>query len=180
MLNFLPERQAKVVRRRYAGRLLASAALALALGFAAYGAAAAPAIVVSWRAASTIEAKVAALRESVENRKFAEALAAARALRNDTRVAEGAIAPRLAAALDVVLAKSRPAIAVSSLALARAATSTVVVSVSGVAETREDLLAFVADLDALGGVEAALPVSALARDRSAPFELEVRVAGLAD
>jgi len=175
VLNFLPDREIRLARRRYRQRLFAAAGLAIASGAAAYGLAAVPATVAAWQAADDIDGKVAALRESAENRQFSETLEAAQALRADALAVSPTLAPAASAALDAVLAKGRATIAVSSIELRRAATSTVVVTVAGVAATRESLLSFVSDLDADPQIEAALPVSDLAREKSAPFSIDAAV-----
>jgi hypothetical protein len=174
VLNFLPKPHARAVRRRYAARLVAALALALGAGAAAHGLALLPAIIEGRQAVAALAARAEALRASAETREYGEATLEAAALRRDARAASVAEHPALSAAADGVIRAVPGGVSVAAFTFDRAGVSTVEARVEGVADTREALLLFRSNLEAVPGVTSVdVPVSDLARESNAAFSITV-------
>lgn len=176
MLNLLPKPHARAVRRRYAARLAAAAALAIGAGAAAHALALVPAVVEGRRAAESLAVRAEALRASAETREYGEAAREASALRRAARAASVTDDPALSAAADGVIRAVPGGVSIATFAFDRVGSSTVAAQVTGLADTRDALLLFRANLEAAPGVTAVdVPVSALASERDAAFTVSVSV-----
>ncbi len=176
MLTFLPKQQARAVRRRYAARVAAALSLALAAGVVAHALALAPAVVEGRRAVESLAARAESLRASAETKEYGEAAREAKALRRDAAAAAVALSPSLSAVADGVIRAVPSGVSVASFSFGRAGTSTVSAKIEGVADTRELLLVFRANLEALPGSSAVdVPVAALANETDAAFSVTLNL-----
>ncbi len=176
MLTFLPKQQARAVRRRYAARVAAALSLALAAGVVAHALALLPAIVEGRRAVESLAARAESLRASAETKEYGEVAREAKVLRRDATAAGVALAPGLAAAADGVIRAVPGGVSVASFSFGRVGTSTVSATIDGVADTRESLLLFRTNLEAVPGASAVdVPVAALANETDAAFSVTLNL-----
>ena len=172
MLNLLPKAAARAIRRRYAARVAAGLALAIGAGAAAHGLALVPAIIEGRRAVEALSARAASLRVSAETKEYGEALREAAALRRDVAAASIVGHVELSALADGVFRAVPAGVSVASFAFDRVGTSTVQAKIEGVADTRDALLLFRANLEAAPGAsDVDVPVAALANESDAPFSV---------
>lgn len=176
MLNFLPNKTAAAVRRRYAARLAGAFALALGAGAATYGVALVPAIVEGRRAVESLSARADALRASAETKEYGLAAREAAALRRDVAAAAVSLNPAISSAVDGVIRAVPGDVSIASFSFSRVGTSTVQAKIEGVAKTRDALLLFRANLERAAGVsDVDVPVSSLARETDAAFSVTATV-----
>jgi hypothetical protein len=172
VLNLLPKTAARAIRRRYAARVAAGLALAIGGGVAAYGLALVPAIVEGRRAVESLSARAESLRASAETKEYGEATREANALRKDAAAASVVGHYGLSVAADGVIRAVPGGVSVATFSFDRTGTSTVQAKIEGMADTRDVLLLFRSNLEAIPGASNVdVPVAALANESNAPFSV---------
>ena len=173
MVNLLPQKEIRALKRVYYVRLVTTLMFLASLALVVGGILLAPSYVVSGRAAESAERYLAAIEETTSLREKAGVSDTVRALSERLRILDSLIAqPSGVAALDAILAERTSGIRITGIGFAKGESDAVGVAIAGVASNRTTLLAFVDELRAagtFGGVE--VPVSQLAQDANIPFSI---------
>lgn len=173
MVNLLPQKYIRTLKRTYYVRLVTTLVLLLTIGVAVGAILLIPSYVVAERAAESAERYLAAIEETTSLRERAGVSQTVRALSERLRILNANTQqPRGGAALDALLAERTEGIRITGIGFAKGDSDAIALSVAGVASSRTALLTFVDALRSagtFGGVD--VPVSQLAQDANIPFSI---------
>lgn len=173
MVNLLPTKQKRQLKRAYYLRLATTLAVLAHGALVVGGVLLIPSYVVAERAADSAERYLAAVEETVAVRERAGVSHTIRALSERLRILDTlAVQPRAVPALDVVLERRTSGIRITGIGFAKGNSDAIALSIAGTAANRTALLTFIDTLRAAGtldGVE--VPVSQLAQEANIPFSI---------
>jgi hypothetical protein len=171
--TLIPLKERILLRREYHTRAWIVLICVLAIAILAGSAAMFPAYLRAWSASRIALRTVASIRNDPNGSNLAHVQ---RVLASDdallVALGSGAKVPRFSQAIASISAIHSP-VTISSLTLNRMATSSVIVTMNGIAPTRNDLLKFKARLEGLAPkTNVDLPIEELAKSVNAPFSLQ--------